>query len=137
MPNHDPSSRIIRWLTYLMFMMFAMTSDSVGEIIKEVKVAFSVTNAQASLMHSLPMLGIALSGLFLGFLADKLGRKPTIIIGLALFGTDGAEKRHCQAYARMKLMEAIREPCPRARGRRSGRGTRCGVRSAPRKTRGN
>ena len=86
MPNHDPSSRIIRWLTYLMFMMFAMTSDSVGEIIKEVKVAFSVTNAQESLMHSLPMLGIALSGLFLGFLADKLGRKPTIIIGLALFG---------------------------------------------------
>lgn len=67
-------------------MMFAMTSDSVGEIIKEVKVAFSVTNAQASLMHSLPMLGIALSGLLLGFLADKLGRKPTIIIGLALFG---------------------------------------------------
>ncbi|WP_414830994.1 MFS transporter [Alteromonas sp. H39] len=69
-----------------MFMMFAMTSDSVGEIIKEVKIAFSVTNAQASLMHSLPMLGIALSGLFLGFLADKLGRKPTIIIGLAVFG---------------------------------------------------
>ncbi|NDV93236.1 MFS transporter [Alteromonas sp. 345S023] len=69
-----------------MFMMFAMTSDSVGEIIKEVKVSFSVTNAQASLMHSLPMLGIALSGLFLGFLADKLGRKPTIILGLALFG---------------------------------------------------
>ena len=77
---------LIRWLTYLMFMMFAMTSDSVGEIIKEVKVAFDVTNAQASLMHSLPMLGIALSGLFLGFLADKLGRKTTIIIGLALFG---------------------------------------------------
>ena len=86
MPNQDSSSRIIRWLTYLMFMMFAMTSDSVGEIIKEVKVAFSVTNAQASLMHSLPMLGIALSGLLLGFLADKIGRKPTIIIGLALFG---------------------------------------------------
>jgi FHS family L-fucose permease-like MFS transporter len=86
MIQHDPNSRIIRWLTYLMFMMFAMTSDSVGEIIKEVKVSFSVTNAQASLMHSLPMLGIALSGLFLGFLADKLGRKPTIILGLALFG---------------------------------------------------
>ncbi|TPV54587.1 MFS transporter [Aestuariibacter sp. GS-14] len=69
-----------------MFMMFAMTSDSVGEIIKEVKVAFSVTNAQASLMHSLPMLGIALSGLFLGFLADRFGRKNTIILGLAVFG---------------------------------------------------
>ncbi|WP_083272834.1 MFS transporter [Alteromonas confluentis] len=69
-----------------MFMMFAMTSDSVGEIIKEVKVAFEVTNAQASLMHSLPMLGIALSGLLLGFLADRLGRKTTIVIGLSVFG---------------------------------------------------
>lgn len=79
------NSQLIRWLTYVMFMMFAMTSDSVGEIIKEVKVAFDVSNTQASLMHSLPMLGIALSGLFLGFLADKFGRKPTIILGLAMF----------------------------------------------------
>ncbi|GGW83374.1 MFS transporter [Alteromonas halophila] len=86
MTETTTNNRIIRWLTYLMFMMFAMTSDSVGEIIKEVKVAFSVTNAQASLMHSLPMLGIAMSGLFLGFLADKMGRKPTIILGLAVFG---------------------------------------------------
>lgn len=86
MTEPSTSSRYIRWLTYMMFMMFAMTSDSVGEIIKEVKVAFSVTNAQASLMHSLPMLGIALSGLFLGFLADRFGRKNTIILGLAVFG---------------------------------------------------
>ena len=86
MTEPNTSSRYIRWLTYMMFMMFAMTSDSVGEIIKEVKVAFSVTNAQASLMHSLPMLGIALSGLFLGFLADRFGRKNTIILGLAVFG---------------------------------------------------
>ncbi|CAD5264258.1 putative sucrose permease, MFS family, FucP [Alteromonas sp. 38] len=76
---------LIRWLTYLMFMMFAMTSDSVGEIIKEVKIEFAVTNTQASLMHSLFMIGIAFSGLFLGFLADKFGRKNTLILGLALF----------------------------------------------------
>ncbi|VEL97997.1 fucose permease [Alteromonas sp. 76-1] len=76
---------LIRWLTYLMFMMFAMTSDSVGEIIKEVKIEFAVTNTQASLMHSLFMIGIAFSGLFLGFLADKFGRKKTLILGLALF----------------------------------------------------
>ena len=76
---------LIRWLTYLMFMMFAMTSDSVGEIIKEVKIEFGVTNTQASLMHSLFMIGIAFSGLFLGFLADKFGRKKTLVLGLALF----------------------------------------------------
>lgn len=77
--------QLIRWLTYLMFMMFAMTSDSVGEIIKEVKREFDVNNTQASLMHSLFMVGIAFSGLFLGFLADKFGRKKTIMLGLALF----------------------------------------------------
>ncbi len=76
---------LIRWLTYLMFMMFAMTSDSVGEIIKEVKIEFGVNNTQASLLHSLFMVGIAFSGLFLGFLADRFGRKPTLILGLALF----------------------------------------------------
>lgn len=79
------NTMLIRWLTYLMFMMFAMTSDSVGEIIKEVKVEFNVNNTQASLMHSLFMIGVAFSGLFLGFLADKFGRKKTIILGLALF----------------------------------------------------
>lgn len=78
---------LIRWLTYLMFMMFAMTSDSVGEIIKEVKIEFGVSNTQASLMHSLFMVGIAFSGLFLGFLADKFGRKKTLILGLAMFAT--------------------------------------------------
>jgi fucose permease len=76
---------IIRWLTYLMFLMFAMTSDSVGEIIKEVKIEFEVNNTQASLMHSLFMIGVAFSGLFLGFLADTIGRKKAIILGLALF----------------------------------------------------
>ncbi len=76
---------LIRWLTYLMFMMFAMTSDSVGEIIKEVKIEYGVNNTQASLLHSLFMVGIAFSGLFLGFLADRFGRKPTLILGLGLF----------------------------------------------------
>ena len=76
---------LIRWLTYLMFMMFAMTSDSVGEIIKEVKIEFDINNTQASLMHTLFMVGIAVSGLFLGFLADKFGRKQAIILGLGGF----------------------------------------------------
>ena len=83
--NTDRNTTLIRWLTYLMFMMFAMTSDSVGEIIKEVKRVFEVNNTQASLMHSLFMVGIAFSGLFLGFLADKFGRKMTILFGLGMF----------------------------------------------------
>jgi fucose permease len=75
----------IKWLTYLMFMMFAMTTDAVGEIIKEVMKQFSLSMTMAGLLHYGPMVAIAIGGLTLGFLADKLGRKETIILGLALF----------------------------------------------------
>ena len=79
---------IIKWLTFLMFMMFAMTTDAVGVIIPEVMKQFQLSMTAAGLMHYAPMVAIALAGIFLGFLADKFGRKRTIIIGLALFSVN-------------------------------------------------
>jgi FHS family L-fucose permease-like MFS transporter len=79
---------IIKWLTFLMFMMFAMTTDSVGAIIPEIQKGFGVNMTVAGLMHYIPMICIALAGVFLGFLADRLGRKATIIIGLALYAVN-------------------------------------------------
>lgn len=76
---------IIKWLTFLMFMMFAMTTDAVGVIIPEVMKQFKLSMTAAGLMHYAPMIAIALSGILLGFLADKFGRKLTIILGLGLF----------------------------------------------------
>ncbi len=76
---------LIKWLTYLMFMMFAMTTDAVGEIIKEVMKQFDLSMSAAGLLHYGPMIAIALSGILLGFLADKLGRKTTIVLGLTIF----------------------------------------------------
>ncbi|MBO1897821.1 MULTISPECIES: MFS transporter [unclassified Shewanella] len=83
--NENSGNTRIRILTYLMFFMFAMTSDAVGVIIPELINTFDLSMSQASAFHYMPMLFIALSGLFLGFLADKLGRKITILIGLLLF----------------------------------------------------
>lgn len=83
--NKANSYNAIRWLTYLMFMMFAMTTDAVGEIIPEVMKQFDLSMTAAGLLHYCPMTAIALAGIFLGFLADKLGRKKTIILGLVLF----------------------------------------------------
>jgi MFS transporter, DHA1 family, quinolone resistance protein len=90
--NHSADKNIInnrhfyiKILTYLMFFTFAMTSDAVGVIIPELIKNFNLTLTQASAFHYVPMIVIALSGLFLGFLADKIGRKQTIIIGLLLF----------------------------------------------------
>jgi MFS transporter, FHS family, L-fucose permease len=75
----------IKWLTYLMFMMFAMTTDAVGVIIPEIIEEFNLSMTAAGLFHYGPMTAMALAGIFLGFLADKLGRKTTIIIGLGVF----------------------------------------------------
>ncbi|AWB69250.1 MFS transporter (plasmid) [Saccharobesus litoralis] len=77
----------IRWLTYLMFMMFAMTTDAVGVIIPEIIKEFDLSMTAAGAFHYGPMAAIAVSGILLGFLADRLGRKNTIIIGLCIFAT--------------------------------------------------
>ncbi|TPW02753.1 MAG: major facilitator superfamily protein, partial [bacterium] len=76
---------VIKALTYLMFLMFAMTTDSVGVIIPRVIQEFDLGMTAAGSFHYATMSGIALAGLMLGFLADSLGRKRAIILGLALF----------------------------------------------------
>jgi len=82
-PKHNLTA--IKWLTFLMFMMFAMTTDSVGVIIPEVIREFHLSLKAAGAFHYAPMIAIAVAGILLGFLADRLGRKKTIILGLVLF----------------------------------------------------
>ena len=81
----QPNLTAIKWLTFLMFMMFAMTTDSVGVIIPEVIKDFKLSNVAGGAFHYATMIAIALAAIFLGYLADKLGRKKTIILGLVLF----------------------------------------------------
>src|SRR5947207_40028 len=83
--NTQRNLATIRWLTFFMFMMFAMTTDSVGVIIPQVIREFRLSMTVAGAFHYATMSGIALAGFFLGYLADKLGRKKTIILGLTLF----------------------------------------------------
>lgn len=90
MSSTSPTDRpgnigVIKALTYLMFLMFAMTTDSVGVIIPRVIQEFDLGMTAAGSFHYATMSGIALAGLMLGFLADSLGRKRAIILGLALF----------------------------------------------------
>jgi MFS transporter, FHS family, L-fucose permease len=77
-------------LTCVMFFMFAMTTDAVGEVIKLAKDDMGLSNTQASAFHWSTMVAIALSGLFLGSLADRLGRKRAIISGLLIYGMASA-----------------------------------------------
>ena len=68
-----------------MFMMFAMTTYSVGVIIPVVIKEFRLRMTVGGAFHYATMSGIAFAGFFLGYLADKLGRKRSIVLGLVLF----------------------------------------------------
>jgi fucose permease len=88
MESVQPTKRnlaVIKWLTFLMFMMFAMTTDAVGVIIPQVIKEFHLNMTVAGAFQYATMSGIAFAGFFLGYLADKLGRKKAIILGLVLF----------------------------------------------------
>jgi len=77
--------RAIKALTYMMFAMFAMTTDSVGIIIPEIVRTFRLSLTAAGSFQYATMAGIAVAGFLLGHLADRFGRKTTILIGLMLF----------------------------------------------------
>jgi fucose permease len=83
-PNRQ-SLTIIKWLTFLMFLMFAMTTDSVGVIIPAVIKEFHLSMTRAGAFQYATMGGIGFAGICLGYLADRLGRKKTIVLGLAIF----------------------------------------------------
>jgi DHA1 family quinolone resistance protein-like MFS transporter len=80
------NDRLIQWLTCLMFFTFAMTTDAVGSVIPEIIEAFALSLKAAGAFQYATMAGIAIGALLLGFLADRLGRKRTIILGLSLYG---------------------------------------------------
>src|SRR3990167_9125839 len=81
---------LVSALSFAMFFMFAMTTDAVGEIISIAKSEMGLSNTQASLFHWATMVGIALSGILLGFLADLIGRKKAIVLGLGIYGATSA-----------------------------------------------
>ena len=83
--NAGNTLRLVRSLTCLMFFMFAMTTDSVGLIIPQVIAEFHLRMTTAGALQYGSMLGIAGAGLGLGFLADRLGRRRAILLGLLLF----------------------------------------------------
>lgn len=83
-------STLLKALVFLMFAMFAMTTDSVGTVIPEIIREFSLGMTAAGSFQYASMAGVALSAISLGFLADRMGRKLAILLGLAIFGASTA-----------------------------------------------
>lgn len=81
---------LLKALVFAMFAMFAMTTDSVGTVIPEVVREFNLGLTAGGSFQYATMSGIAMSAIALGFLADRLGRKITILIGLLMYGLSSA-----------------------------------------------
>ena len=79
------STQLLKLLIFLMFATFAMTTDSVGTIIPEVIREYRLGMTAAGSFHYASMAGIGIAAILLGFLADRFGRKSTILLGLMLF----------------------------------------------------
>ncbi len=62
--------QLVKWMTCLMFFVFAMTTDAVGVIIPKVVEQFELSLTEAAAFHYVPMVLIGLSGLILERLAD-------------------------------------------------------------------
>ncbi|MEP7311361.1 MAG: MFS transporter [Pseudomonadota bacterium] len=84
--TRQDGARLIRWLTCLMFFTFAMTTDAVGSVIPRIIAEYRLSMTAAGAFQYATMLGIGAGALLLGFLADRIGRRATIMIGLALYG---------------------------------------------------
>lgn len=88
--DRQVSTQFLKLLIFAMFAMFAMTTDSVGTIIPSVIEEFELGMTAAGSFHYASMSGIGIAAILLGFLADRIGRKATILLGLALFGVTSA-----------------------------------------------
>lgn len=108
--NTDQVAGLARLLTCLMFFTFAMTTDAVGSVIPRVIEEYHLSMTAASAFQYATMLGIATGALLLGFLADRLGRQRTIILGLSLYGASSllvAIGGHFQALVAMLALSGL------------------------------
>ena len=86
----SPAPRLLKALVFAMFATFAMTTDSVGTVIPEVIREFGLKLTAGGAFQYATMSGIGVAAIGLGFLADRIGRKATILLGLAAYGAASA-----------------------------------------------
>jgi fucose permease len=104
---------LLRVLLGAMFFVFAMTTDAVGSIIPTLIDEFKLSLSQASAFHYATMAAIAGGALAFGLLADRIGRKATIVIGLAAYAA-ASVALHSRCSSRCWSCRAPASACSRS-----------------------
>jgi DHA1 family bicyclomycin/chloramphenicol resistance-like MFS transporter len=76
-------------------------------LIPVLKSAFALSNAQAQLAFSIGVLGMAFSTLAYGSFADRYGRRPVLLIGLALFLIGSAMSAFANSFAMLLIGRTV------------------------------
>ncbi len=87
---HAPAPRLLKALVFAMFATFAMTTDSFGTVSPEVIRQFRLKLTAGGAFQYATMSGIGIAAIGLGFLADRIGRRATILLGLTAYGAASA-----------------------------------------------
>lgn len=80
--KHKPSL----WLMFVMLMFPQIVETIYSPALHSIAEAFSVTDAQASQTLSVYFIAFALGVVFWGIAADKWGRRPAMLAGIAVYG---------------------------------------------------
>ena len=84
--NATPATRVALWLCFLVATIEGFDLQAAGVAAPLLAPAFKLGPAQMGLFFSAATIGLIVGALLGGRVADRVGRKPGLIVALALFG---------------------------------------------------
>ena len=107
MPKHVTASSLLPPVLASLALLGPLAIHLFFPLIPVVKTAFALNDAEAQLTFTAGVLGMAFSTLAYGSLADRHGRRPVLLAGLALFLAGSAVSSFANSFAILLLGRVI------------------------------
>ncbi|MFH4399521.1 multidrug effflux MFS transporter [Vibrio diabolicus] len=95
------------WLMLVMLMFPQIVETIYSPALSSIALSFDVNHAQAAQTLSIYFLAFAIGVVVWGVLADKLGRRPTMLIGLFIYGFASSLATQTESFAVVMAARAL------------------------------
>lgn len=95
------------WLMLVMLMFPQIVETIYSPALSSIALSFDVNHAQAAQTLSIYFLAFAIGVVVWGVLADKLGRRPTMLIGLFIYGSASLLATQTESFAVVMAARAL------------------------------
>ncbi|WP_404764809.1 multidrug effflux MFS transporter [Vibrio alginolyticus] len=95
------------WLMLVMLMFPQIVETIYSPALSSIALSFDVNHAQAAQTLSIYFLAFAIGVVVWGVLADKLGRRPTMLIGLFIYGCASLLSTQTESFAVVMAARAL------------------------------